>query len=652
MSDIHSFEPLFGSWYVEEPPLGKGNYGTVYRASRSELGLTFYSAIKHIAIEDNADYSSDQVVEALKREISINVQLRGRSHLVSFEDSTILKRPSGGYDVFIRMELLTSLPERMKSTPLTEPEVVRLGIDICDALNDLETQSIIHRDIKPANIFVSSTGSYKLGDFGVARSLQGTTGGMTIAGTFNYMAPEIYRGGRVNHTADIYSLGIVLYRLLNGNRAPFLPPPPAATTYDDANAALSRRMNGEPLPAPAFASPALAEVILRACAYDPNRRYQAAADFGQALHQVLNGTYVSGQAAPSATVYGGVFGAAPAPAPAQTYSEPQTPVYSAAPAGGYAVPASGSQNRAYAPVSADEGGGQNEGMLKGLIIGLCAVAVVLALVLVLYLTGVIGGRSPGSQSHTASTPVTQTPGGATARPTATPSGSSKTENTPAPQTEKPAGEAEEDVTPIFVVRASAGSGGSISPPGSTEVGKGQRITYTITPDPGYEIESVVIDGKEYGSGDTYSLTVNSDAEIYASFRKKESTYELFRTNVTWWTAYEDAEKRGGYLAAVTSQEEMDRLIDMAEDKGIQVLLIGGRVRWEDGSGTPLWMNGESFDFEPWFGGEPNNYGNEEDCLALMKRASDGTWGFCDVPNNAFEFYPGRSIVGYAVEYDG
>ena len=203
MTDIHSFEPIFGAWYVDGL-LGEGSYGTVYKATRSEYGNTFFSAIKHISIKDTPDVSAEQQARALSREININYQLRGESHFVSYEDSTFLNKPDGnGVDVFIRMELLTSLVQHMRQTPLAENDVLRLGMEICLALESLEHRKIIHRDIKPENIFINDQGSYKLGDFGVARSLGATTSGMTVAGTFNYMAPEIYRGGTANHTLDI-----------------------------------------------------------------------------------------------------------------------------------------------------------------------------------------------------------------------------------------------------------------------------------------------------------------------------------------------------------------------------------------------------------------------------------------------------------------
>ena len=200
MGDIYSFAPLWGCWNVEEK-LGQGSYGTVYRVSRQEFGKVYYAAVKHISIprdgEEPSEYPPEQIMTALQREIEISRRLRGQSHLVCYEDHLIVPKADGrGYDIFIRMELLRSLNKVMEERGFTREDVLRLGLDLTQALEELERQHIIHRDIKPSNIFVTDTGEFKLGDFGVARALEGTTGGVTLAGTYNYMAPRSSGGRR------------------------------------------------------------------------------------------------------------------------------------------------------------------------------------------------------------------------------------------------------------------------------------------------------------------------------------------------------------------------------------------------------------------------------------------------------------------------
>lgn len=294
MPDIHSFEPFWGGWYIVEPPLGRGSYGTVYRARKSEFEKEYYSAIKHIKIpvtdelygesEETRRKYYDGMLHTLMQEIEINNRLKGHTNIVSYEEHFISPRESEpGYDVFIKMELLTSLTSRIQNGPVTLGEVVRLGEDICTALKVLRQEHIVHRDIKPTNILVHSGGHFKLGDFGVARTLEQTVSNMSIKGSPAYMAPEVWRDGEGDYRVDIYSLGLVLYRLLNGNRPPFLLPPPASFDHDSDTRANNRRLQGEDLPGPALADERLSAIVLKACAYRPEDRYPDAAQLRSAL---------------------------------------------------------------------------------------------------------------------------------------------------------------------------------------------------------------------------------------------------------------------------------------------------------------------------------------------------------------------------------
>lgn len=309
MSDIQSFSPLWGNWEIGEL-IGKGSYGSVYKVSRFEHGTEYVSAVKHLAIPLEPSFTQslytegiisdanaekeyyNEVLMGVLDEIRTNYKLRGNSNIVSYEDHLVVPRKEQiGYDIFIRMELLTSLSDYIQNNKqgnFSEKDVIALGCDMCDALDILERENILHRDIKTSNIFVTNAGKYKLGDFGVSRSLENSATHMSIKGTFDYMPPEIQYGNAVNHTADLYCLGLVLYRLCNGNRKPFLPPPPTNITHEENNTANQKRLHGMKLPAPSIASSALSEVILRACEYEPENRYQHAYDMKNALVFALN----------------------------------------------------------------------------------------------------------------------------------------------------------------------------------------------------------------------------------------------------------------------------------------------------------------------------------------------------------------------------
>ena len=291
-------------WTIEEL-LGEGAFGQVFKISRVEMGNKYYSALKVINIPNSSgEYSalknqgmndSDinryfrDIAEDFSVELRMMDELKGHSNIVSYENHLIEKKTDGiGWTIYIQMELLTSLLKYSKENRLSENDIIKLGVDMCEALEACRKMNIIHRDIKPANIFVSRFGDYKLGDFGIARKLEQTQSGLSIKGTYSYMAPEVYLGKPYNHTVDICSLGLVLYVMLNNGRSPFLPPPPAPIRYTDHDTALMKRISGEPLPIPANASAELAAVVLKACAFDPADRYQSPREFEDALLSVGN----------------------------------------------------------------------------------------------------------------------------------------------------------------------------------------------------------------------------------------------------------------------------------------------------------------------------------------------------------------------------
>ncbi len=302
MPSIHDFEPLWGSWRIKRE-LGRGSFGGVYLAYREDAP-EFESAIKHVSIPaDEAESRaliSDGVIadetgvrayyDALKDDIISEIRfmyaLRGNANIVAYEDHAVIPKKSGcGYDIFIRMELLKSLAEQSAGRQTTPIDVRRLGIDICTALEALEKHRIIHRDVKPANILVSPDGVYKLADFGVARQMERTCMVMSKKGTYAYMSPEVYRGAAADATSDLYSLGLVMYRLMNGNRSPFLCED-GEISYRDMELALAKRLAGRELPPPRYADEALCAVIRRATAFLPAERYAGAADMRAALERI------------------------------------------------------------------------------------------------------------------------------------------------------------------------------------------------------------------------------------------------------------------------------------------------------------------------------------------------------------------------------
>nr|WP_294692995.1 serine/threonine-protein kinase [uncultured Blautia sp.] len=295
-------------WKIIEK-IGEGSFGKVYKAQRTERGKSFYSAIKIINIpgsqselnsvrsETGDDQSARQyfqnLVEECIQEISTMEYFRGNSYIVSVEDFKVMEYLDAiGWEISIRMEYLTSFMDYCAEKQLTEKEVIKLGMDLSKALEYCRKLKIIHRDIKPENIFVSRFGDFKLGDFGIARELERTMSGFSKKGTYSYMAPEMYKGEKYDSRVDIYSLGIVLYRLMNHNRLPFMSLEKQFITYRDKENALNKRVAGEQMGIPADAGEQFARIILKACAYDPAQRYQTPEELYGALDDLKNGRAV------------------------------------------------------------------------------------------------------------------------------------------------------------------------------------------------------------------------------------------------------------------------------------------------------------------------------------------------------------------------
>ena len=273
--------------------IGRGSFGAVYKIQKNVPGSTVDAALKVISIPQNdsdieemrSDGYDDESItstfqshlESIVAEYTLMEKLKGSANIVNSDDIRYIQHDNGfGWDIFIKMELLTPLT---KALPADVPEetVLKIAKDMCAALILCKQQAIVHRDIKPQNIFVSRNGDYKLGDFGIAKTIEKTMGGTKI-GTYKYMAPEVYNNQPYGTTADIYSLGLVLYWLLNERRMPFLPLPPAKLSTGMEEQARMRRFSGEPLPSPAHGSEKLKKIVLKACAFDPNDRYSSAQD--------------------------------------------------------------------------------------------------------------------------------------------------------------------------------------------------------------------------------------------------------------------------------------------------------------------------------------------------------------------------------------
>lgn len=311
MNESNNMKLEYKGWHVVRR-IGTGSFGSVYEIEREDFGYTYKAALKVIsiprsdqdltAVKNNVGKSEDSlaayyqsVAAEIVKEFELMYQLRGTTNIVSYEDHEVRKHENDvGWDIMIRMELLTPLDMYTKEHVMRRQDVIRLGIDICKALERCRALDIIHRDIKPGNIFISDQGDFKLGDFGIARTIEAHDDVLELSrkGTISYMAPEIFRGMKYGFDVDIYSLGIVMYRLLNNNSLPFMPQPPAKPTYKDVSSANQLRLSGKQLPYPSGDHTQLADIVLKACSYRPEERYQDPRIMQEHLEKVLKGEQI------------------------------------------------------------------------------------------------------------------------------------------------------------------------------------------------------------------------------------------------------------------------------------------------------------------------------------------------------------------------
>lgn len=288
--EVETSDPFEGTPYRLIRRLARGGMGQVYVVEHRELGRECVAKLVHEKLA-----SEPQLLERVRIEAE-SLGTLNHPNIVSVNNFGTAKdgRP------FIVMEYLRGrdLGRSLSSGRMfTVNESIDLVLQACSALRAAHSIGIVHRDIKPENLFLDEepggSTTLKVLDFGVARIIPGvspdtptplpqpTTTGV-IVGTLRYASPEGISGHRVDYRADIYSLGLVLYRMLAG-RGPF---------GDDLSdtGLITACLTEEPKPPSFFATiripPELDEIVLKALRKSPDERYSSITDFGDALAQV------------------------------------------------------------------------------------------------------------------------------------------------------------------------------------------------------------------------------------------------------------------------------------------------------------------------------------------------------------------------------
>lgn len=289
---------LWDGWKIVDK-IGEGQTSEVYKAVKVENGMSLYCAIKKVSLpksKEEIDYllkngvikSFDKVmdyysnvVEDLKKEISIMKKFDKNCYIIDCYDYYQDNRPdNSGIDFYIRMELAEDIGKYFENRKVTSDIVIQLGIDICSALELFMQEGIIHRDIKLSNIYIGTDNKFKLGDFNTVSTFDSVDN--QIVGTYYYMSPEVYFKRNVTFSTDLYSLGIVMYKLLNHGKFPFVN---AATNEKKAS---KIRMTGAEVPNIKGVNKELMRIIKKACSFNEKDRYKNATEMKLDLEKIGN----------------------------------------------------------------------------------------------------------------------------------------------------------------------------------------------------------------------------------------------------------------------------------------------------------------------------------------------------------------------------
>jgi predicted Ser/Thr protein kinase len=246
--------------------LGRGAMGVVYKALDPTIGRTV--ALKTMRLDVHG-LDAQEMVRRFQNEARAAGVLN-HPNIVTIYDA-------GQQDgiFYIAMEFIegTTLHELLaEKRVLATEEVLQLTRQICRGLDYAHSNGIVHRDIKPANIMITGNGTVKIMDFGIAKSGGQVTNTGQVLGTPNYMAPEQVKGRQLDGRSDLFSLGVILYEMLTGEK-PFVGQNVTTIIYKIVN-----ENPITPRDLDVTVHPGLSAIVTKALAKAPDDRYQTGAD--------------------------------------------------------------------------------------------------------------------------------------------------------------------------------------------------------------------------------------------------------------------------------------------------------------------------------------------------------------------------------------
>ena len=580
----------------------------------------------------------------------------------------------------------------------TPPETVKLGAAVCAALLETVGEKGFHGGVRPDNICYDN-GAVSLGEPYVHGRSEITPA------VLEYIAPELFWSGQANPASDVYSIGLLLYAVLNGGRLPFLPAD-GEVVPDDRARAMKKRVKGEAVPPPADSrAPELVEIALRAVSMSAGERWEDV----KALREALLACNVEYDSEPGVEPVAVIFGKSREEftemeslmaeiIASSAVAKPQTPTFAGAmPQMKTVLPSMPGEKTPESTLGADRP------------------------------TPVEPRGKPSpptanrpAERRPASEKVVEPP----RRPVPPPGRT--TERRPAPPTDRSAelrraapagGDADDLDVVIFVPSGRRPSANPrrveqpAAPPSDTPQLRRRAVPApppSRTPGPeSYRraqrnrirtnlllalvalaavVVIIVFVFQNFGSQSTEPTTTPTGtvSALQPSFTPGSATptpnstplptpslepsptlsptpevpdikYEVYIENVSWQRAKERAAELGGHLVTITDAEEYAKVVEVLSGTGARYVWLGAQ-RGSDGAWT--WENGESIDFFKWYAGEPSYIdtdGTPENCLMLWRGTSGAApeWAYNDMRANPVGAYPQifGGVTAFIVEYE-
>lgn len=279
MSNASDISKLWPGW---EPDglLGTGPFGKVYLAHTRIGGRTVFAAVKIITMPNSEEAIKDAEKQGVhpellrtyfgkfKNDLSWELTMFrtiNAAHVISADEIAVQDSDNMGWTAYIRTGLYTPISVYFEKARPTWHDAVRMGMELCDALEACEEYSMVHGEIKPENVFVTDEGTFMLSDFGVRRCIEKAGSVIFGASDNEFDAPEV-KDGKRSYTAasDIYSLGKLMCWAACGGS---FPKGKNAYKFSDAD-------------------PEFAKILKKALAKAPEERYQSAAQMKADLKKI------------------------------------------------------------------------------------------------------------------------------------------------------------------------------------------------------------------------------------------------------------------------------------------------------------------------------------------------------------------------------